>query len=112
MRLAAEYSATCGHTSVAGDMWVSCQAHGSYREFKVAPRIVSYFLSVPYSSLTDRIILSGTFFVLLLWQKCQRSIFIMKITRFRGARPQSVIALGGSGSYLEVNEYENLTCAK
>ncbi|GFI56116.1 hypothetical protein IMSAG013_01169 [Clostridiales bacterium] len=36
----------------------------------------------------------------------------MKITRFRGARPQSVIALGGSGSYLEVNEYENLTCAK
>ena len=22
-----EYSATCGHTSVAGDMLVSCQAH-------------------------------------------------------------------------------------
>ena len=23
-----EYSATCGHTSVAGDMMVSCKAHG------------------------------------------------------------------------------------
>ncbi|HAE80179.1 MAG TPA: hypothetical protein DCG70_01240 [Lachnoclostridium sp.] len=28
----AEYSATCRHTSVAGDMMVSCQAHGATRE--------------------------------------------------------------------------------
>lgn len=35
-----EYSATCGHTSFARDMLVSCQAHELYREFKVAPRIV------------------------------------------------------------------------
>lgn len=28
MRVSAEYSATCGHTSVAGDMLVSCQVHG------------------------------------------------------------------------------------
>ena len=35
-----EYSATCGHTSFARDMLLSCQAHELYREFKVAPRIV------------------------------------------------------------------------
>jgi hypothetical protein len=29
---AAEYSATCGHTSVAGDMLVSCKAYGSCRK--------------------------------------------------------------------------------
>ena len=30
--------------SFVRDMLVSCQAHELYREFKVAPRIVSYFL--------------------------------------------------------------------
>ena len=39
-----EYSATCGHTSVAGDMLVSCSVHRESCECKVAPRIVSYFL--------------------------------------------------------------------
>lgn len=28
MRESAEYSATCGHTLVAGDMLVSCQVYG------------------------------------------------------------------------------------
>lgn len=28
MRVSAEYSATCGHTLVAGDMLVSCQVYG------------------------------------------------------------------------------------
>ena len=40
MRTIAKYSATLGHTSVAGDMLVSClSARGRAREFKVAPRI-------------------------------------------------------------------------
>ncbi len=40
---ALEYSATCGHTSVAEDMWVSCKVHRFSCEFKVAPRIVFLF---------------------------------------------------------------------
>lgn len=87
MRLAAEYSATCGHTSVAGDMWVSCQAHGSYREFKVAPRIVSYFLSVPYSSLTDRIILSGTFFCFTPLAEMPKEYFYYENNKVPGCPP-------------------------
>ena len=41
-----EYSATCGHTSVAGDMLVSCKEHGSNRESKVAPRIIFAMQSI------------------------------------------------------------------
>lgn len=52
-----EYSATCGHTSFARDMLVSCQAHELYREFKVAPRIVKI-----YSSLTELKFCQGRFF--------------------------------------------------
>ena len=51
-----KYSVTCGHTSVAGDMLVSCIRARSRREDKVAPRIMNY------SSLTESEILSRTFF--------------------------------------------------
>ena len=41
-----EYSATCGHTSVAGDMMVSRRAHGEaeiiFYEFTVLDRIVIF----------------------------------------------------------------------
>jgi len=49
------------HTSVAWDMKVSRKAHGSDREFKVAPRIVSYYKRTLF--VLDRMkILSRTFF--------------------------------------------------
>ena len=38
-RICPEYSATWRHTSIAGDMMVSRQAHGSLPWIKVAPRI-------------------------------------------------------------------------
>lgn len=50
-----EYSATCGHTSVAEDMLVSCEAHGICREAKWHHGLKKY------SSLTDRWILSEAF---------------------------------------------------
>ena len=44
MRGSAEYSATWGHTSVAGDMHVSRRARAARREIKVAPRITRLFV--------------------------------------------------------------------
>ncbi len=34
----------CRQTSFAGDMLVSCKVHGSFHEFKVAPRISVLFV--------------------------------------------------------------------
>ena len=39
-----KYSATCGHTSVAGGMLVSRKVHGNSHECKVAPRIRFLFV--------------------------------------------------------------------
>ena len=53
----AEYSATCGHTSVAGDMLVSRRAHGvtAVNQGGTTDRL--------YSPLRDRIDFSRAFFV-------------------------------------------------
>ena len=56
-----EYSATCGHTSFARDMLVSCQAHELYREFKVAPRITRS-MKILIRPWQKRDFLSGAFF--------------------------------------------------
>lgn len=55
----AKYSATCGHTLVAGDMLVSCQVHGI-----VAVNQGGTAGKMFYSSLTDCIFLSRAFFCL------------------------------------------------
>ncbi len=59
MWLATEYSATWGHTSVAGDMQVSRRGHGSCREDKVAPRVAP---DMRYSSLAEVFFCRGRFY--------------------------------------------------
>ena len=60
-----EYSATCGHTSVAGDMLVSRQAHGvtAVNQGGTADSVV-LFIYVHDSSLTDLFFsVRGVFFI-------------------------------------------------
>ena len=66
-----KYSATCGHTSVAGDMLVSCQGlrHGS--RIKVAPRIVFllFVLGRRYLSAKDDFCYMEVDFMILLTKR-------------------------------------------
>ena len=60
IKIIPEYSATCGHTSVAWGMLVSCKVHEIAREIKVAPRIKYLFVLDRNGSFCQGLFLSQT----------------------------------------------------